>query len=131
MRSILYFIIFFLILSNPAYALIACNNIDIQIQSASVSVSGFHAFSEQGVTGSTIFLEVAAGQCTDSDNGTFAPRVFLVIDDIQNSIGLKRLWISMLLSAKVRGKTITVHAHDLGINSKNFQVIEPYYLNVN
>lgn len=115
--------------SNAIYAYVSCDNIGVKVESA--SGPGFHNFSELGVTGSTLFINVTSINCTNSTNEPFTSRVYLVIDDIENSGGLKSLWISMLLSAEARNKTIRFHAYDKGVNSRDFQVLEPYFLTVN
>jgi len=112
-----------------ANAHIACQDIPVKVSSA-ISPS-FHNFSEVGITGSTLFMKIPSTSCTNSTGDALSSTLYLVIGDIEKSDELRKLWLSMLLSAEARNKTINFHAIDKGKNSSGTQVLVPYYLGVN
>jgi hypothetical protein len=118
-----------LLVSTQSFAYVACDNVDVKLQTA--SGSGFHNFSELGLTNGYLFIEVTPSSCIDSDDGTFGSRLFMVLDNMKSPDGLKNIWASMLLSAEARGKTISFHSYNIGTNSRGFQVLQPYYFRVN
>jgi len=111
-----------------ANAYVSCQDISVKVSSA-ISPT-FHNFSEVGITGSTLFIKIPNTSCTNSTGDALSSTLYLVIGDIEKPDELKKLWLSMLLSAEARNKTIKFHAIDKGKNSKGTQVIVPYYLGV-
>ncbi len=118
--------LFSLLLTSQVHAALYCSGVPVKINAA--SSAGFHNFSETGITGSTIFMSVPAESCTDNDGNEIATKTYLVIDNLTENNELKSVWISMLMSAEARGTNINFHAYNLGINSRGFQVLRPYFI---
>ena len=107
-----------------------CSNVPVTRVESS-NGPGFHNMSELGVVGAFVFVRLDVSKCGDSEGRPFATSVFLVIDDLDNINSpntLKKSWVSMLMTAVTAGKTINLHAANLGINSRNTQALRPYYL---
>ncbi len=129
MKYIIGLIAFASLWSSNVSAYVNCTNVQVKIGTATNAY--FHNFNEVGITGSVLFLKVPSANCVNSTGEDMASTIYLVIDDIDNSRGLKKLWSSMLLSAEARNKAITFNAEDKGENSRGFQILKPYYLTVN
>jgi hypothetical protein len=113
--------------AQGALAYVVCDNVPVEaLQSA--DGPGFHNFSEIGVTGATLFVEIGPSLCSNSSGELMANRVFAVLDNLDSAGERKKIWISMLMTAKVSGRKILLHAHSLGVNARNFQVLSPYYI---
>ena len=122
-------LVFLLLTSGSAQAWVMCSGVTANLETS--DSSGYHNFSELGVIGSTLFVQLEPTSCEGhgTDNQMeFAPTLFMVIDDVNNATQLDKIRISMLMSAEAAGKTFTFKSENKGTNSRNFQVLVPTFL---
>jgi hypothetical protein len=116
--------------SGLSQAYIDCRDVPVTDINGADGAS-FHNFSEVGLTGSILYFPVPASKCTNSTGAPLSTSLFLVIDDLDSGEQIKKIWTSILLSANARSQSISFHAHDLGNNSRGFQVMTPYWIGSN
>ena len=126
MLKILYVLVLS-ILSTSAFAYVKCENVEVTAVQSAAGAS-FHSFHELGIQGSTVFVSIPPSICSDSEGEAMAATVYLVLSDYDNAGPWKKMLSSMLLTAKASGKQVSVHATNRGVNSRGFQVIDPYYM---
>jgi len=106
---------------------VSCTNIPVTSVNT-VNNPGFHNFSELGVVGTILFLSIDKSLCTNSTGDPLSTSLFMVIDNYDAGSPQKSLWASMLMTANVSGKKMDFHSSDLGVNTRGFQVLRPYYI---
>jgi len=119
-------VIFVFLMSSFVKANVYCNNVKVKINTS--EGSGYHNFSDLGVKGSFIFISIPPESCSGNGSDSLKGLVYLVVDGMDDPSGIKKYWTSMFLSAEARGGTISFSAQDLGINSRNFQLLDPYQI---